>query len=82
MNIYVMFTDGKDCENMVILETEEEAINASRQYPQWHVDVYTSNYEKTLYIYKHGSRQYNPTMIIQVEDDDDDNEDSDDSEDN
>lgn len=58
--VYVLLPDGAEWEDLVILLTEQEAINASIKYPNFRVSIFTKKhdvigYHPTYDYYKNGT---------------------------
>lgn len=56
--VYVLLSDGSEWEDMIIILSKEEAINASIKYPNKRVEIFskteTSGYKSTYNYYKNG----------------------------
>ena len=56
--VYVLFSDGDEWEDMIIILSKEEAINASINHPNHRVEIFiktdTYGYKPTYNYYKNG----------------------------
>jgi len=61
--VYVLFNDEDEWEDMVIIVSKEEAINASIKYPNQRVEIFIKNdtcgYKPTYNYYKNGEYIHN-----------------------
>jgi hypothetical protein len=59
--VYILISDENSWEDMIIYLTEEKAIEASKTFPNWRVEVFIrrdNDYVPTYHYYKNGTLLY------------------------